>query len=86
MTWRALSVGTGALAAIAARKLVGAVWPGRHDPPLNPADRRIDWSEALAWAVASGIGAGVARVVSKRVSAAGWERALGDTPPGVRTV
>ena len=82
--WTALSVGTGALAAIGTRKIVAAVWPGRHQPPLNPADRRIDWREAVMWAVASGIGAGLARVVAKRTAATGWERAFGETPPGLR--
>lgn len=82
-TWKAVSLGAGALAAIAARKVLAAVWPGTQSPPLNPADRRIAWGDAVAWAVASGLGAGIARVVSKRTAAAAWERVTGDTPPGV---
>jgi hypothetical protein len=82
--WNGISLASGALAAIAVRKLIAAVWPGRHEPPLNPADRRIDWGESIAWAISSGIGAGVARMVSTRTAAAGWEMATGDTPPGVR--
>lgn len=81
--WKTLSLGAGALAAIAVRKIVGAVWPGSGRPPLNPADRRISWNEALAWGVASGVGAGVARLVSKRTAAAAWEQVTGNPPPGV---
>lgn len=81
--WKMVSVGSGVLAAVGARKLIAAIWPGSHHPPLNPADRRISWREALAWGVASGIGAGVSRVLSARVAAAGWQRATGTTPPGL---
>lgn len=84
MVWNGLTLASATLAAIGARKLLAAAWPGRRQPPLNPADRRIDWGEALAWAIASGIGAGVARTVSRRLAATGWERATGETPPGVR--
>ncbi len=83
-SWKALSLLSGALAAIAVRNVLGAVWPGRAEPPLNPADRRIDWTDAMAWGVASGIGAGIARVVSKRSAAAAWEKATGNPPPGIK--
>lgn len=83
-SWKALSLVTGAGAAIAVRNLLSSVWPGSNTPPLNPADRRINWTDALAWAVASGIGAGLARVVSKRTAAAAWEKATGNPPPGIR--
>ena len=83
--WKSISLGSGVLAAVGVRKLLAAVWPGRHTPPLNPADRRIHWSEALAWGVASGIGAGVSRVVSKRSAAAAWQHATGTPPPGIKT-
>jgi hypothetical protein len=56
---------------------------GGPQPPVNPADRRITWAQALAWAVTAALGAGVARVVGLRIAAAGWQRATGDRPPGV---
>ncbi|MEL7155465.1 MAG: DUF4235 domain-containing protein [Actinomycetota bacterium] len=83
LLWQAVASLAGIAAASAARKLVAASWPGAASPPLNPADRRIDWREALGWAVASGIGAGVARLVSRRAAARGWEAAMGATPPGI---
>ncbi len=84
MRWKALSLGAGALAAIAMRRVVAAVWPGGSNPPLNPADRRIDWGEAAVWAIASGVGGGVARLVSKRAAAGAWEKTTGNPPPGVK--
>jgi hypothetical protein len=83
--YEALSAAAGLLAAVAARKLVTAVWRGDPQPPLNPADRRVSWSDALSWALASALGAGVARVVAMRGAAAGWERATGEAPPGLQT-
>ena len=57
--------------------------PSDHEPPLNPADRRISWPEALIWAVAAGVGAGLGRLVAERAAAAGWEAATGSAPPGI---
>jgi len=85
ITWKAVSLGAGAVAAIAARNLLAKIWPGAQRPPLNPADRRVDWSNALMWAVASGVGAGIARLVSTRGAAAAWESATGDAPPDLKT-
>ena len=87
--WKVVSTASGLVAALLVRRLLGLVWarvsPTGHEPPLNPADRRIGWGEALAWAVASGAGVGAARVVSDRVAAKGWELATGEPPPGMLT-
>jgi hypothetical protein len=83
--YEALSAAAGLLAAVAARKLVTAIWRGDAEPPLNPADRRVSWGDALSWAFASALGAAVARVVAMRGAAAGWERATGESPPGLQT-
>lgn len=89
LAWTALSNLSGLAGAVLTRQLLQRVWTAVSDadrePPFNPADRRIGWSTALQWAVAAGVGAGVARVVSQRVAAAGWEAATGGSPPGLRT-
>jgi hypothetical protein len=85
LSFRAISGLAGLLAALATRQLVSALWRGDTDPPLNPADRRISWKEAMAWAFATAIGAAVARVVALRAAAAGWEKATGETPPVIAT-
>lgn len=81
--WSAASAVSAMVAAVFVRKLVAAIWPGDETPPLNPADRSIGWQQALGWAALSGLGAGVARTMSRRVAAAGWQRAFGEDPPGM---
>ena len=87
--WRLISTGAGLLAGLAAQRAVSAVWsratPSRKGPPANPADREVGWGEAVAWSIAAGVGVGVARLISERVAARGWELAVGSPPPGVRT-
>jgi hypothetical protein len=87
--WKAVSTLAGVAGAVATRKVTAAVWSAfsssSAEPPLNPADRRISWSEGVQWAVAAGIGAGLGRLVSQRLAAAGWESATGSPPPGLKT-
>ena len=88
LRWTALSQVSAVLGAIATRKLLQALWPAGDDstgPPFNPADRRVTWSTAVQWGIAAGVGAGLARVVSQRAAAAGWEAATGSPPPGIQT-
>lgn len=86
--WKAVSALSGLAGAIVTRKVLEAVWPVGDDdtgPPFNPADRRVDWPTALQWAVAASLGAGLTRLLSQRLAAAGWEAATGSPPPGIRT-
>ena len=83
LAWNAVCGGLGVVAALAIRRLTASLWPGSARPPLNPADRRVGWAQAVGWAAASGIGAALARVVSRRAAAAGWARVFDETPPGV---
>ena len=83
LTYNALSTVAGIAAAVVARKIVSALWSSDTETPLNPADRRTSWREALAWGLATAVGAAVARVVALRGTAAGWEKMTGETPPGV---
>ena len=61
--WKVLGVATGLAAAKATRKALDVGWSKTRggEPPRNPASRETDWSEAIAWAVASGIALGLAR-------------------------
>lgn len=83
LTYDALSTIAGLVAAVAARKIISALWSSDTETPLNPADRRTSWTEALAWGLATAIGAAVARVVALRGAASGWEKMTGETPPGI---
>ena len=86
--WKAVSTVSGLVGAIATRKVLQAVWPAGEDgtgPPFNPADRRIAWPTALQWTLGAAVGAGLARLLSQRLAAAGWEAATGSPPPGIET-
>lgn len=87
-SWKLLGTGSAIIAGIIVRKLVYAVWRAlRHtEPPANPADRGTSWPEAVAFALATGAGIGVGRMVAARGAAAGWERATGSLPPGLQEV
>lgn len=85
--WKGVSTLSAIVGGIATRKVLDAAWgaftDGTQEPPLNPADRRIDWPTALKWAITAGVGMGVGRMVSQRMAAAGWEKATGSPPPGL---
>jgi hypothetical protein len=50
---------------------------------FDPTNARFSWADALVWAAAAGVGLGIAKVVSARVAAFGWEVATGTLPPGI---
>ena len=86
--WKLVSVGTGVLAGVLAKKLMRAIYQAvRQDTspvsPFDPANARFSWSDALLWAAAAGIALGIAKIVSARIAAFGWEAATGSLPPGV---
>lgn len=86
--WKLTSTLGGVAGAMATRKLLEVAWPAGDEgtgPPFNPADRRVAWPTALRWALAAGVGASVARLLTERVAAAGWEAATGAAPPGIET-
>lgn len=86
--WKVVGVATGLAAAKATRKAMDVGWSKTRggEPPRNPASRETDWSEAIAWAVASGIALGLARLLAARGTAKLWEKATGSLPPGLETV
>ncbi len=86
--WKLVSVGTGMLGGLLAKKLMRAVYQAVRkntspDSPFDPANARFSWSDALLWAAAAGIALGIAKIVSARIAALGWEAATGTLPPGV---
>ena len=80
--WKAISYGTGALAGLVTQRVLEAAWKGsRHASPPVPADRGSSWMEALSWAVATGVGIGVSRLLAIRTAAVVWEAATHEPPP-----
>lgn len=87
--WKVAATGSAILAGIAIRKLLMAGWKKSHhgaNPPTNPADRQTQWTEALLWSAATGVGVGVARMIAARGVAGAWEKFTGALPPGLEEV
>ena len=85
--WKLVSVMTGFLGGLAARKIIRAVYQavrkdGSPVTPFDPTNPRFSWPDALLWAAAAGIGLGITKVVSAQIAAFGWEAATGTLPPG----
>ena len=76
LTYDTLSTIAGIAAAVAARKIVSALWRSDTEPPLNLADRRTSWQEALTWGLATAVGAAVARMIGQQVRRQ-WPARLG---------
>jgi len=85
--WKLESWITGALGAFVAQVLIRAIYRMiRKDKApsavFDPANSRFSWPDAAAWAVAGGVGLAIAKMVSNRVAAIGWQVATGTLPPG----
>jgi hypothetical protein len=86
--WKLVSTAIGLLGGLLARKLMRTAYEAvRKDAnapsPFDPTNTEFSWPNVLVWAAAAGIGLGIAKVVSARVAAIGWEAATGTLPPGV---
>jgi hypothetical protein len=82
VAWKAVTVAAGAAAGVLTERLLGLAWKqvAGHQPPAA-ADRGVSWPTAVSWAVATGVGVAVARLVANRSAAAIWEAATDEAPP-----
>lgn len=71
VAWQIIGVGGTALAAMATRRALAAVWEKstRRAVPMNPNDEEIGLSEALAWTIVSGVGVAVVQLTVQRYAA-----------------
>ena len=83
--WWLESTVTGLLGAMVAERLIRAAYRAtRKQSPqsvFDPDSVRFSWPNFVVWAVAGGIGLGIAKVTSNRVATVGWEIATGTLPP-----
>jgi len=88
VVYKIVGIGSGLVAARIARSVLDKGWARTRggEPPRNPAVPGTTWSEALAWAVASGVTVAVARLLATKGVASTWVKATGQLPPGVREV
>jgi len=85
--WKVVSLTTGLLGGLIARKLIRATYQAvRKDTapatPFDPTNPRFSWPDALLWAAAAGIGLAIAKMMSARLTAIGWQAVTGTPPPG----
>ena len=88
--WKLESMITAVLGAFIAKRLIRAAFRViRKDKAptavFDPTSAGFSWPDVVVWAAAAGVGLGVAKVVSARVAAIGWEVATGTLPPGVES-
>lgn len=78
-TYSALSTAAAIGAGIVTRSVLKRMWTSAtgEEPPNNPADPSVGWSQALTWAAAAGVAVGVGRVVGRRLAAGAYEKASG---------
>lgn len=81
--WKTLSLGLGALTGLVTQRVLEVSWKALRGstPPKVAADRRSSWADALSWAVATGVGVSVARLLALRSAAVLWEAAVHEPPP-----
>lgn len=84
--WSATALAATVVAGIAARKALTTSWKVAtgKEPPQNPADPDVSIGEALAWAMASGVAVGVARMLASRKAANYYRRSTGHLPPNLQ--
>lgn len=83
--WNVFSLVAAMLAASLAKKSLDKFWRAAtgKEPPANPADPDVDFSEALLWAAFSGTFVAVARMLASRRAANYYTKSTGHLPPGL---
>ena len=82
LLWNIYAGGVGVLSALIAQKAVRGAWKlATGDEPPDPNDPATPLGEALIWALAGGIGIGIAQLLTNRIAADQWEKAMGPPAP-----
>ena len=87
LAWKIVVTVAAAGAAWVARNAVEKTWSAitGDDPPQNPESPDVTWTEAVAWAVTSGVVIELSRLLARRAAAHTWVRRRGALPPGLET-
>lgn len=86
--WSVMGLASTVGATIFARKALTTTWKvatGKQ-PPVNPAHPDVSIAEAVAWATASGVAVGVARMFASRRAAEYYRKSTGHLPPNLEDV
>jgi hypothetical protein len=86
--WSAFALLSTLGATMVARKAMSTSWKvatGKN-PPNNPAHPDVSINEAVAWAIASGVAVGLARMLASRKAADYYRRSTGHLPPNLEDI
>ena len=76
LLWTVAASGSAIGAAVLAKKVLSSSWTKRRGSvPGNPATSDTSWSEALMWAMVSGVVVGIVRLLAQRGVAAAFVKA-----------
>ncbi len=82
LLWNLYAGAVGALTTVLAAKAVNNVWQlATGDAPPEPNDPEVPLRSALTWAIASGVGIGLAQLLVNRFAANQWTRVMGTPAP-----
>ena len=83
--WKFVGTGSAVLAGVLTRKLLTTTWTRvtGNEPPANPEHPEVTWSEAISWALLSGVAVALARLVATRTAADRSVKTTGSLPPGL---
>jgi hypothetical protein len=86
ISWRLVSGAAAFAGGFVARKAITFAWRKAtgKEPPTNPESPTVALGEALTWAVVTGVGIEVARLLATRVAAARWMKDTGELPAALR--
>jgi hypothetical protein len=85
--WRLLAGAAAFGAGFVARKAITIGWKQitGKEPPANPESPEVELVEAIGWAVVTGVGMEVARLLATRAAAKRWHSSTGELPAALRT-
>lgn len=86
--WSVMGLAATVGATMAARKALTTTWKlaTRKEPPVNPAHPDVSMAEAVAWASASGLAVGLARMLASRRAAEYYRKSTGHLPANLEDV
>lgn len=83
---KVLTIAVGIPVGIFTRKLVERAWiASGADRPRTVSDERVQWADAIGWAVLTGVGMAVADLATRKGAEEVYRTLLGGEPPVVKT-
>jgi hypothetical protein len=80
--WAAVATGAAYVAGWALEKAARRGWESvtGEEPPEHPESLDTGWRDALLWTAATSLTLGVGQLLTRRLTAAGWQKLSGHSP------